>query len=210
MRSILAREPRSLFVNGNQPQGIELSPTDLSAYTEKMPVGGSALIIQDVNIRWADALLSNFTESLSTKFFAKHMLRLDSSSISGETAIEASMHLKDLRTKLRQHCPGTLLESSPASNDWLTVQLSTDLQTDLQNDEGGHVDCDPSSLTRRNPAIYYQAPESVRWDVFERHVSKDTQWRSFRSLISWCQLDEHLCETQVPWIDLSGTADQML
>lgn len=210
MRSILAREPRNLFVNGNQPQGIELSFTDFSRYTNETPAGGSALIIQDVNIGWADFLLSQFDTSLSTTFFAKHMFRLDSSSISGETANEASMNLKSLRTMLRLHCPGTLLESSPASDDWLTVQLSTDLPTDLQNDKGFHVDCDLSSLTKRNPNIYYQAPESAKWDVFERHVSKDTQWRSIRTRISWCQLDQHLCKNQVSRIDLLWTADKTL
>lgn len=94
MRFISAREPRNIFVNANRSQGAELDFLNWSNHIHEAPPDGSALIIQDIDIQWADSLFSN---SLSPAFFAKHMIRLDSSMISGKTASKASLKLEGLK-----------------------------------------------------------------------------------------------------------------
>lgn len=203
MRSIFTREPRNIFINANQPQGAELDLLDLSSHIRQAPPGGSALIIQDINIEWADFLLSRFPDSLSPAFFAKHMIRLDSSMISGKTASKASEKLEGLKAALSEHLPTTRVDSSQPTEDRLAVHSTTEdwlmvhLNLGLPNDgKGIHVDCDLGSLTDRNPEFPYPASDSERWDVFEKYGSKKSHWRSIRTRISWCRLEDHACKPQ--------------
>jgi hypothetical protein len=110
MRSIEARVPRSVFINVDEPQGVELEPSNWKNHIHKAHAGGSALIIQDINVTWADLLISDFADSLSDAFFAEHMIRVDSSLIVGKTALEALADLEELGACLRQHGGGAALD----------------------------------------------------------------------------------------------------
>lgn len=205
MSSITARRSLNVFIGADRPQGLHLHPRWGTEYANDLPKGGSALIIQDINITWADRLLTEFPRALSHGFFAKHMVRLDSHSISGKTAYEAATDLEHLRASLQRHCTDIILHPSPVSDDWLTVDLSSDLWA--YDRIGHHIDCDLVSLTKRALHLDYRAPDRTRRLVFERHVSKDNSWRSISTRISWCQLKRDLCKTQVCSRDHPHTAD---
>lgn len=152
-------------------------------HLNKTRAGGSALIIQDVDVAWADRLLVEFSDSLPEAFFAKHMIRLDSSSIVGNTAREALIKLEKLSESLSQHWGGTTLDCSHSSDGWLAVRLRLGLEED---GIGLHVDCDLNGATERSPGFPFAASASdkERWNVFERCSSKDSHWRSIRIRVS--------------------------
>lgn len=126
---------------------------------DKTHAGGSALIVQDIDVEWADLLLCDSADSLAHTFFAKHMRRLDRFSIVGKTTPEALVNLEELGASLRHHCGGAALDSFHSSDDWLLALLILGLEEDYK---GPHVDCDLSSPMERSPEIPYPAPNGKR------------------------------------------------
>jgi hypothetical protein len=63
---------------------------------------------------------------LRVPFFAKHMIQLDSSMISGKTASKASIKLEGLKAALSEHLRTTITDSSQPTEDRLRVHLTTE------------------------------------------------------------------------------------
>lgn len=207
MQSIYARAPKNVFISVDEPQGVEFELSDWTYamdHLNKTRAGGSALIIQDVDVAWADRLLVEFPDSLSDAFFAKHMIRLDSCSIVGKTAQEASINLKELRASLNRHWSSTVLDYSHSSGGWLMVRLRLGLGED---GIGLHVHFDLNGVTERSPGFPCATSDGGRWDVFERCFPKDSHWRSMRTRVSWCRLASHVCKAQSVLMDQSCSTD---
>lgn len=139
MRSIGARTPNALLVNETHPKGLRWGTRsmddDLKELHDKPPrLGGSVLIIQDINERAGQSLLTEFGHEVSPEFLARHMIRLDS-----QSAIEHAKSTLDSSPLVRDRFQGLKVE------DRLLFALTSPLSKDTN---GFHVDCDFSSVVQ--------------------------------------------------------------
>lgn len=193
-----ARGPRNVFIHVDEPQGVELELWNWRKHINKTHAGGSALIIQDIDIIWADQFLAWFAGSLSPTFFANHMARLDSSSTPDETVPQVSENFERLRASLKQYYGDRVQDSWCSSDESMMRLLTSGLEKD---GKGLYVDCDfSSSMEQAERSSSSDLPGSasggVRWTLYGRSDPKDSHRRSVRTRISWCPLKDHVCKTR--------------
>lgn len=211
MRSIEARKPNALLVNEKHPEGLKwwapAMDSNLKHLHENPPrSGGSALIIQDIDREWGQALISKYPRQLCPEFLAKHMIRLDSPS-----AVEEAREVPTSTWRAIQQDRGFGFE------DCLLRGLTSFLPEDIN---GFHVDCNLSSVIQSPSA--WSTTHVVSTTITETSISagitgltgstghrheKTTEefrlpkiWKKTRTRLSCCQLEDHFCENSTPSI----------
>jgi len=137
MRSIRDRKPNALLVNENHPEGLrwgfQTMDTDLEKLRTNLPrLGGSVLIVEDINEQCGQFLLTKFGQEVSPEFLARHMIRLDS-----QSAVEHAKNIMNSSLLTPEQHQRLRLE------DRLLLALTSPLSKDTN---GFHVDCDFSSV----------------------------------------------------------------
>jgi hypothetical protein len=183
--AIANREPRSLLINQDYPEGKELQQTTMHIEIENPPPGGSVLIIQDIDIKWADTLLNRSDTPISPAFFARHMIRLESQNIHAD----AEKYLGRIKEEFNRR---TSLKDEFSGHDWVEAKLWLDIPAD---DLSLHFDCDIGGMANSLASFIQPNFAQARRDTFEKHRSNHSHWRRTRTRLSWCQLRDNVCKT---------------
>jgi hypothetical protein len=175
------------LINQDHPEGKELQRTTMRREIKNPPPGGSALIIQDIDIKWADTLVNRSHTPISPAFFARHMIRLESQKIHASAK-------EYLGRRKEQFGCRTSLEDVFSGHDWVQAKLWLDIPAD---DVGLHFDCDIGGMANSPASFIHPNFAQARRDTFEKCRSNHSHWRRTRTRLSWCQLKDNVCKTQV-------------
>ena len=210
MRSIMERQSNALLIDEKHPEGLRWTLPTLSSQLrdlrENPPrLGGSVLVIQDIDQIWGQNLISRYPERVHPDFLAKHMIRLDSRSaikdtIEVPTSAWRAVHQQNHRLDFEE-C--------------LLRGLTSSLREDV---DGFHIDCDFSSVIQSQSS--WSTTSAVTTTTFEHStrsfvpdlplklgVSSMTYeettterlvvpkiWKKVRTGLSCCQLEEQFCK----------------
>lgn len=184
--SIRERKPDGLLINGHYASGCKIDRLSSEfledVRADSMALGGTALIIQDINEDWAQALLSKFPRSICSAFLAEHMIRIDSACATDE-AIE----------QLRKDIEKSSLETRLAYGI-TECRKTTEFGFPLRSSESSGLHLDILLETKKYSPIPSEIPfsDGPRRDIFEKDPSN--HWRRASTRLSWCQLKENFCK----------------
>jgi hypothetical protein len=146
--------------------------------------GAVALIVEDIDLQWAQPILSRFPESVSPAFLAQHMVRLDSTATT-------DADIQKLQHDISMHCPGTDLVSRRLGNRYSRKLIDLAFPATTKSHTGeAHIDCSLSGTLIGDLSPPAFTLDRARQDVFEEVRPK--VWRRVTTRISWCRLEENL------------------
>jgi hypothetical protein len=187
-RSIRERKPIGILINDLYPSGCKIDQLD-STFLEEMradsvTLGGTALIIQDVNQDWADSLCSAFPRTAHSVFLAEHMIRIDS-------AIASDGVLEQLSNEMAEYKPDAKL-----SYENMGCRKTTEFRFPSRPLEtsGFHIDILIEASGAKSCPSDMPFSHGPRREVFEK--SPTNYWRRTSTRLLWCQLNENLCRFQ--------------
>lgn len=185
-RSIRQRTPDGLLINEHYASGCKidrLSPSFLEdVRADSMALGGTALIIQDINQDWAQVLLSKFPMTVHSAFLAEHMTRIDS-------ACATDGAIEQLRKDIAKGSSGTRLTYKITER-----RKTTEFEFPLRSSESSGLHLDILLETNKYSPIPSEIPfsDGPRRDIFEKDPSN--HWRRASTRLSWCKLEENFCK----------------
>lgn len=189
MRSISRRRPIALLIDESVVKD-ETSALD-SLIGDLRDISSSksacaALIIEDINPDWAQALQAEYPDFLSSKFLVEHMAQLDSS-LATKEAIE------ELKIDIKRCCPRTKLTASDVEGPREVKKTELEFFDQSPAINGNHIDMLIVDIAHGHIPSNARCSEEARQDIFERTVGGS--WRKISTRISWCKLDANIRET---------------